>query len=69
VFVGCGGGGEHEGDSSSSSCSRNESDLEEDELEMVNQWPAELEHKKLHPERLHLELWFNEEGEVSGWPI
>ena len=34
----------------------------EDEL---RQWmEKEMDRKKSHPERLHLELWFNEPGEV-----
>ena len=30
----------------------------------MSQWMEELMAKKQHPERLHEELWFNEDGEV-----
>ncbi len=45
-----------------SSSSDEDSDQENDR---VSQWMEELMAKKRHPERLHEELWFNEDGEVS----
>ncbi len=40
-------------------------DDSEEETETAARWMDELMAKKQHPERLHEELWFNEEGEVK----
>jgi ribonuclease-3 len=50
--------GDH-GSSSSSSCSDESSSEDEEDCSM-----RELERKRLHPDRLHSELWFNDPGEV-----
>jgi hypothetical protein len=55
--------GTHKGESSSSSCSSSSDDSgSEDEVDCSMR---ELERKRLHPDRLHPELWFNDPGEVS----
>ncbi|XP_015787469.1 ribonuclease 3 [Tetranychus urticae] len=51
---------------SSSSCSSSSCSSDEDE---ENTAFEELERKKLHPWRLHEELWFNDPGEMNDGPL
>ena len=43
------------------------SDDEEIEEEINKEMMDEIERKQQHPERLHPDLWFNEQGEVRAY--
>ena len=49
---------------SDSSDSGSDSDSEKEE-EMSEEWMEELKRKQAHPHRLHVDVWHNEQGQVS----
>ncbi|KAL5011679.1 hypothetical protein ScPMuIL_010230 [Solemya velum] len=57
----------HHSGSESSSSSESESDSEEECAD--TSWIEALNRKQQHPQRLHNELWFNEEGEMNDGPL
>lgn len=64
----CGGNGG--GNSSSSDGSSDGSDSSDgDADDSTSNLEAELRRKREHPERLHKELWFNEQGEANDGPL
>ena len=55
----CGCNKKNDKDDGSDSGSGSESDND------MMEWLEEMQHKRNHPNRLHPDLWYNEEGQVS----